>query len=570
MVESRGQAAAAERLQLLFEVDWAVRLELNPELATFTGAPGHHDRWTDRTPAGLDRRRSHPRAARAALLTIDRGTLGPVDQVSYDLFLREAEAAIALQAFPDDLMPITQLGGIQQAAANLFAIAPRDTRADLEDQLRRLTSLPAAIDQVIALLDEGLRRGVTQSRVALRNVPQQVRNQIVGDPLAAPLLVAFRQLPPSLPAEEQQRLRAAAARIYTGDVVPAWRRLERFLEERYLPQARDDVSWRSLPQGAAWYEELVRQRTTTDLTPQQIHEIGRQEVARIRTAMERVKASTGFPGSLEDFFTHLRTDPQFFFSDGPALLRAYRDVAKRADAELPRFFGMLPRTPYGVAAVPAFAEQSQTTAYYRPGSLPAGRPGIFFANTYALATRPRWEIEALTLHEAVPGHHLQIALQQERENLPAFRRFGLELTAYVEGWGLYAESLGDEMGFYRDPYSKFGQLTYEMWRAIRLVVDTGLHALGWSRREAIDYFRLNAGKSENDIVVEIDRYIVWPGQALAYKLGELKLQELRARASRELGTRFDLRLFHDEVLRHGPLPLDLLERQVLAWVETQR
>jgi uncharacterized protein (DUF885 family) len=285
--------------------------------------------------------------------------------------------------------------------------------------------------------------------------------------------------------------------------------------------------------------------------------------------MEAIIQSSGFEGSFEEFLIFLRTDPQFYHETKEGLLREYRDIAKRADPELMKLFGKLPRTPYGVIPVPSYAEESQTTAYYQRGSVEAGRPGNFFANTYALDTRPRWEMEALTLHEAVPGHHLQLALQDELEDVPWYRRVG-GYTAFVEGWGLYSESLGEEMGFYQDPYSKFGQLTYEMWRAIRLVVDTGMHHLGWSRQQAIDYFMANAGKQKHDVVVEVDRYIVWPGQALAYKIGELKIKELRAYASNELGDTFDIREFHDEVLGRGAVPLSVLDANIRAWVETKK
>lgn len=290
---------------------------------------------------------------------------------------------------------------------------------------------------------------------------------------------------------------------------------------------------------------------------------------RIRAGMESVKAEAGFEGSLEEFFDFLRTDPQFFYTEGQDLLMGYRDIAKRVDAELPKLFGHLPRLPYGVSPVPAYAEKSQTTAYYQPGSVEGGRSGTFFANTYDLPSRPKWEMEALTLHEAVPGHHFQIAIAQELDELPWFRRYG-GYTAYVEGWGLYAESLGEEMGFYQDPYFKFGQLTYEMWRAIRLVVDTGMHSLGWSRQQAIDFFVENAGKAEHDIVVEVDRYIVWPGQALAYKIGELKIMELKAMAQAELGESFDIRGFHDKLLGNGALPLNVLETHMNEWVAEQK
>ncbi len=320
-----------------------------------------------------------------------------------------------------------------------------------------------------------------------------------------------------------------------------------------------------LPDGKAWYAYNVRSQTTTSLTPEQIHQIGLAEVARIRKQMDELIASTGFKGSFEEFLTFLRTDPRFFYDKPEGLLAGYRDIAKRIDPELVKLFGRLPRLPYGVIPIPSYSEKTQTTAYYDGGSLAAGRPGYFYANTYDLKSRPKWEMEALTAHEAVPGHHLQVALAQELEGVPEWRKHD-GYTAFAEGWGLYAESLGPEMGLYKDPYSKFGQLTYEMWRAIRLVVDTGMHAKGWTRQQAIDYFKANAGKAEHDIVVEVDRYIVWPGQALAYKIGELKIKELRAHATRELGPRFDVRAFHDQVLGNGALPLDVLEANIKAWV----
>jgi len=317
-----------------------------------------------------------------------------------------------------------------------------------------------------------------------------------------------------------------------------------------------------LPDGKAWYAFNVRTVTTTTLAPDQIHELGLSEVKRIRKEMDKVITQTGFKGSFAEFSKFLRADPKFYYTDADSLLQGYRDIAKRADPELARLFGKLPRLPYGVKAVPAYAEKSQTTAYYQPGSPKAGRPGWFYANTYALNTRPKWEMEALTMHEAVPGHHLQISLAQEMEDAPDFRKHG-GYTAFVEGWGLYSESLGTEMGFYKDPYMKFGQLTYEIWRAIRLVVDTGMHSRGWSRQKAIDYFMEN-------VTVEVDRYIVWPGQALAYKIGELKYKELRAYASKELGDKFDVRQFHDQVLGNGALPMDVLELRLKEWVSNKK
>jgi uncharacterized protein (DUF885 family) len=392
---------------------------------------------------------------------------------------------------------------------------------------------------------------------------------MVDDPQKSTFLKAFAEFPSGIPEPEQARLKKEAATALKEKVVPAYGKLHEFLIAKYIPGARESIAMGDLPDGKAWYAYNVRTRTTTSLTPQQIHELGLSEVKRIRAEMDKVIQQSGFKGDFNAFLKFLRTDPQFYYTSADELVRGYRDICKRADPELARLFGKLPRLPYGIIVVPSYAEKSQTTAYYEPGAPEIGRPGYYFVNTYALNTRPKWEMEALSLHEAVPGHHLQIALAQEMEGAPEFRKHG-GYTAFVEGWGLYAESLGTEMGFYKDPYMKFGQLTYEMWRAVRLVVDTGMHSLGWSRQQAIDFFLANASKNEHDITVEVDRYIVWPGQALAYKIGELKIKELRSHASKELGEKFNIREFHDQVLDNGALPLDILEKRIKDWVAKTR
>ncbi|HEX9611533.1 MAG TPA: DUF885 domain-containing protein, partial [Gemmatimonadales bacterium] len=532
---------------------------------TAVGYPGQNARWTDNSAEALARRKRDLGTALDVLRTIGRPRLSPADQLNYDLFHRNLTDGLEESRFPGELMPITQLGGVQQDVPSTIAQMAANAVRDHEDIIARLRGVPALVDQTIALLERGLAAGVTPPRVTLRDVPQQAANLVVEDPLASPLLKAFTRFPAALPPAEQDRLRAAAVAAYREAVAPAFRRLHAFLAERYVPGCRESIAMRDLPDGMVWYRVRARASTTTDLTPEQIHALGLTEVKRIRGQMDSVIAASGFRGSFAEFVQFLRTDPRFYFATAEDLLRASRDIAKRADPELVRLFGTLPRLPYGVSPIPAYAERSQTTAYYQPGSRAAARAGIYFVNTYNLPARPKWEMEALSLHEAVPGHHLQIALAQELEGVPEFRRYG-GYTAFVEGWGLYSESLGGEMGFYADPYSKFGQLTYEMWRAIRLVLDTGLHTMGWTREQAIEFFKANAAKTEHDITVEVDRYIVWPGQALAYKIGELKFKELRARAAAELGDRFDVRAFHDLVLGAGAVPLDILEGRVRAWV----
>ncbi len=555
----------SQRFQSLTDLSYEYAMVSFPEFATFLGDPRGQDRWSDRSEAAVREREQHQVLMFEALKSIDRTQLGDSEKVNYDLLYRSTEEDLEGQQFPGEFMPINQMGGPQQNIAQMMAITRPKTYADYENMIARLESADQVIENTIDWMRKGLEAGVTPPKVTLRDVPQQIRNQLVDDPAKSPLLTAFQQMPDSVDTLQQESLRTRANAAFSDKIAPAFEKLLTFMEEEYIPGTRDSIAMRDLPNGEAWYAYNVKQMTTTDLTPEQIHQIGLDEVKRIRSEMEAIIESTDFEGSFADFLEFLRTDPQFYHTSKEALLQEYRDIAKRADPELMKVFGKLPRTPYGVIEVPSYAEKSQTTAYYQRGSVQAGRPGYFYANTYALDTRPRWEMEALTLHEAVPGHHLQLALQDELEDMPWFRRVG-GYTAFSEGWGLYSESLGEEMGFYKDPYSKFGQLTYEMWRAIRLVVDTGMHHLGWSRQQAIDYFKENAGKQEHDIIVEVDRYIVWPGQALAYKIGELKIKELRAYATAELGDAFDIRAFHDVVLGNGAVPLSVLDTNVKEWV----
>ena len=559
----------SERFEEIVAMTYDYTMLSFPEFATYLGDPRGQDRWSDQSEAITLQRQQDVKSLVAALENIDRDKLTATQQVNYDLLYDSQKLEIEGQKFPEDMMPVNQMGGVQQNVAQMMAISRPKNAEDYSNMVSRLEKTPQVVDQTIAWMRKGMQAGVTPPAITLRDVPQQIRNQLVDEPDQSPLLTSFKEFPANVDSLQQATLKKQAEAAYSEKVAPAFERLLVFMENEYLPAARESIAMRDLPNGEAWYAYNVKQRTTTDLTPEQIHQIGLAEVKRIRGEMEVVIASSGFEGSFEEFLVFLRTDPQFYHETKEGLLSEYRDIAKRADPELMKLFGKLPRTPYGVIPVPSYAEKSQTTAYYQPGSVEAGRPGNFFANTYALDTRPRWEMEALTLHEAVPGHHLQIALQQELEDVPWFRRVG-GYTAFIEGWGLYSESLGVEMGFYQDPYSKFGQLTYEMWRAIRLVVDTGMHHLGWSRQQAIDYFMQNAGKQEHDVIVEIDRYIVWPGQALAYKIGELKIKELRTYATDELGEVFDIREFHDEVLGRGALPLSVLDANIKNWVKTKK
>jgi len=558
-----------ERLHDLFKLDWEHAMLDNPEFATEVGYPGQNDRWTDQSLEAIDRRKQETPALLKAIQSIDRSKLSPADQLNFDLFRKNQEDAVEGARFKQEFLPITQLNGVQQGVAETLEVSPRATINDYENILKRLEAVPVLIDQTIVLLNKGLETKVTPPRITLRDVPAQIKSQTEENPEKNSLLRPFWEFPADIQDAERERLRKAAAQILKEKIVPAYAKLHEFFVKKYLPNTRETIAITDLPDGKAWYAHNVRRETTTSLTPQQIHELGLSEVKRIHEEMDKVIKETKFKGTFADFSKYLRTEPKFYYKDSDSLLNGYRDIAKRIDPELARLFGKLPRLPYGVRPVPSYSEKSQTTAYYQPGSPQAGRPGWFYANTYALDTRPKWEMEALTLHESVPGHHLQIALSQEMEDAPEFRKHG-GYTAFVEGWALYCEGLGTEIGLYQDPYMKYGQLTYEMWRAVRLVVDTGMHSMGWTRQQAIDYFMANASKTEHDVTVEIDRYIVWPGQALAYKIGQLKIKELRAYATKELGSKFDIRKFHDRILENGALPMDILEKRIKDWVEHEK
>ena len=564
----KGQKADSVRLHELFALDWDYSNIEYPEGATYSGYKGQNDRWTDVSLAAIGQRKKELQNPLAVIASIDRRSLSTSDQLNYDLFRRGVEDIIAGTRFPGEDLSIDARSG-PQLLSQALELNPNTTVKDYEDIVARVDGLGAVVDQTIVLLQKGLDAKVTAPRITLRDVPDQVKGLLTADPMQSPVLVMFTRFPASIPVADQKRLTAAAVTAYTEKVKPAYERLYTFLTTKYIPGARETVGMSALPDGAAWYAYNVRIQTTTNRTPEQIHETGLVEVKRIRGQMDSVMKSIGYKGTFAEFTNFLRTDLKFFFTDSADLVRAYRDIVKRIDPELIKMFGHLPRLPYGVTTIPSYAAKSATTAYYQPGSYEAGRPGYYYVNTYALNTRPKWEMEALSSHEAVPGHHLQISISQELTDVPNFRRFG-GYTAFVEGWALYSESLGPSIGLYKDPYSKFGQLTYEMWRAIRLVIDTGIHSQGMSRQEAIDYFAANSAKTQNDIIVEVDRYITTPGQALAYKTGELKIKELRAFAEQQLGSKFDLREFHDEVLGQGALPLDVLDARIRAWVSERK
>jgi prolyl oligopeptidase len=555
---------ATERLQRLFEAEWERGLRESPIQATYVGDRRYDDRWPDLSAEALARSHAEDRQVLETLAAIAPEQLDESDRLNRDLFARTYRDKVAAYDWGLQYLPVTQRRGAQ-SVNQIAELLPFATAKDYENWIARLNATGPYVDQTIALMREGLRRGLTQPRVIMERVPAQIARQVVTDPAASPFYKPFASMPATLPTAEQERLRSAGRTAIEREVVPAYRRLQAFFNDEYLPACRTSVGIWDTPKGAEWYRERARWFTTTELTPDQIHEIGLAEVARIRNEMQKIIERVGFKGSFEEFLEFLRTDPRFRYSDPDRLLQAYLAMSKRVDPQLPKYFGRLPRMPYGVRPIPAESAPDTTTAYYQPPSLDGQRAGYYYVNLYKPEERPTYEIPVLTIHEAVPGHHLQIALAQELGEQPKFRR-NFEATAFVEGWALYSESLGEEMGFYEDPYDKFGQLTYEMWRAVRLVVDTGIHHKKWSRDQAIEFFRANAPKSELDIVNEIDRYISWPGQALAYKIGELRIKELRENAAQALGSRFDLREFHDVVLGSGAIPLDILQQNVERWV----
>ncbi len=571
--EGRGESrnAATRALHELFRAEWDYRMQRNPTWASTLGDRRWNDRWDDLSLESFDKDYEHQRDVLKRLRAIHRSQLSPHDQLNYDLFQKQHEMQAEEYTYRLFLLAVNQREGIQ-TAGELGDTLRFETVKDYEDWIARLSAFPGHMDQTIALLQEGSRRRMLLPKVVMARIPAQIDKQIVAEPEASPFYKPFRRMPAGFTGGDRTRLSAAARENIQKNVVPALQRFRQFFVDDYLPSCFDHVGIWQMPQGDTLYSFLIRKETTTRMTPAEIHDLGLREVERVGAEMQQVMEDTGFKGTRSEFFNFLRTDPLFYYRTPEELLAAYRALAKRVDPELVRLFKTLPRTPYGVQPIPETVAPDTTTAYYRPLAGDGSRAGTYFVNLYRPETRPKWEMTALTLHESVPGHHLAIALESEQSDLPNFRRYGghSAYTAFTEGWGLYAESLGEEMGLYDDPYSRFGRLTYQMWRAVRLVVDTGIHWLQWDRQKAIEYFMEHTAKQELDVTNEIDRYIVTPAQALAYKIGELKIKGLRARAHRALGQKFDVREFHEAVLRDGAVPLDILERNVEEWIEAKK
>ena len=559
---------AVAQLNQLFEDAWDQDMRESPVWASMLGDRRFNREWSDSGDEARARRLAAYSSALKRLAAIDREVLPADELVNYELFGDTYRDRLEAMEYRTDLIPISQRGGIQTLDETGNRLRMESVQ-DYEDWLARLRKVDALMDQTIERMQAGVRQGMVPPKITMSRVPAQIEKQLVAMPEQSLFYKPFQQLPSHWSSAERERIRSEAKSVIAQVVVPAYQRLYEYFTESYLPACADDIGASSLPNGKAFYEYRVRRFTTTNMTPDEVHEIGLAEVARIRAEMKQVMNEVNFEGTLAEFFTFLREDPQFYFEDPMALLKEYQAVSKQIDPKMVQLFTKLPRMPYGIKVIPEAVAPDTTTAYYSRPAADGSRPGYYWVNLYEPRSRPKFEIEVLTVHEAVPGHHLQIALQQELESLPNFRRYS-GYTVFTEGWGLYSERLGYDIGLYQDPYSKFGQLSYDMWRAVRLVVDTGMHYKGWTRDQAIEFFIDNAPRKRLDIVNEIDRYISWPGQALAYKVGQLSISSLREKATKALGADFDLRRFHDRLLSQGAIPLSLLETLIADWIESER
>ncbi len=541
--------------------------EADPITAGFDGDREALHRLPDASRQSELTRRTALVALRSQVQAIDVRSLTDDESVNRAILIRLLDNNVGSIDFDRGRMPFGNDDGFFSLGDYLARTTPIQSADDADAWLARLEALPLWYEQNVANMRRGVSTHFTQPRIVNERVLAIVRAQ--NDTLPTALMLPFAQMPNSIPAATQESYRTRARALINDRIMPAHRAFVHFFETEYMPASRRSLAIRSTPNGAAYYRYLIGYHTTTDLTPDQIHALGEQEVARIRAEMDQVIAETGFHGTFAEFLAMLHSDPRFYVTTPEALLEKSSEIAKRADDQLPHLFATLPRLPYGVRPVPADVAEGYTTARYWPGSPALGQAGGLMINTTHLDQRPLYELPALILHEGVPGHHLQIALAQEQGDLPYFRR-SASFTAFVEGWGLYAESLGDDMGMYRTPYEHFGRLSMEMWRACRLVADTGIHWLGWDIEHARKCFTDNTALAPHNIQTELERYISDPGQALAYKVGELRFQALRREASQTLGARFDIRRFHDEALSAGAIPMDVLEARMHAWIAAQQ
>jgi uncharacterized protein (DUF885 family) len=560
--------AASDALQQIIADHWAWTLAESPLFATSLGVRDYDDRLGDASLAAHDRQMEKTAEFAARLEALNTDGLSADERINHKLLLLDLKNDLAGAEFGGKYLILSGRGGPHRTITGLPDRVPFFTRADYKSYLARLADAPRYLDEATETLRAGVTAGWVQACEPLAGAEEAIRFHTVAKPEDSVLMKPFATRPASISERDWRRMKTEAEQTIKREIVPALTDFADFAAAEYIPACREAPGALNLPNGLAYYAHRAAVFTTTDKTPDEIHALGVSEVTRIRSEMQKVIKGTGFDGDFKAFQEFLRSDPQFYAKTPEQLMAANALVAKKADGALTQLFTQLPRMPYTLKEVPADIAEGTTTAFYEPPAGDGSRPGVYRVNTSKLDTRPLFEVEALTLHEAVPGHHFQIALAQEAD-LPNFRKFGF-FTAFVEGWGLYAESLGLDAGFYQDPYSNFGRLSYEMWRACRLVVDTGIHAKGWSKQQAIDYMAENTALSLHNIEAEVNRYIAGPGQALAYKMGELKMQELRKRAAKALGPAFDLRRFNDALLENGAVPLSVLEENIDAWIAAER
>lgn len=562
-------AAETARLHALFDRTWDESARLFPEFATYRGDHRYGDRLSDASPAAIAARDRRVHEVLAEARTFRRERLAPTDRVSLDMFVQQYQRFADEQAFAGwRTMSLRALGGAQTQFADLLQVSPNRSRAQVQQLLARIAAYPRRMQQEIDQLRRGMAAGWVPSRDVIARVLEQIDGQLPPKVEDSPYYAPFARLPRELPEAERAELQAAGRAAVERHVYPAMRSLRQFVAAEYAARAPAEGALMHYPDGARVYAMLVRHATTTDLTPAQIHDIGLAELARLRKQMDAVIREVKFDGDFAAFAKHLNTDERFFHRSGDALLAGYREIAKRIDAELPKLFAELPRAPYGVVGMPGYLGPNRAEYYQRPAA-DGTRAGFFYANVLGYRTRPIWAMETLVAHETVPGHHLQNARALEVAALPAFRRHAFGHVAYGEGWALYAETLGFDLGLYTDPYSRFGHLVWQAFRAARLVVDTGMHAYGWTRQRCIDFMVEQTGVERDFVAAEIDRYSTQPGQALGYMIGRMKFEQLRDRAKARLGARFDIRRFHNAVLDQGALPLTTLEKVVDEWIERQ-
>ena len=555
-------------LNTLFEEYWQDKLKHDPELASRLGDKRYNDQITDYSVKAVNDKLAREENFLTQLAAIDPAGLSDEEKTGRDLLLRQFAEDEEAAEFKEWEMPVNQMSGIHTAYPQLVAELSFTTVKDYDDWIARLHAIPKAFDQVTTNMSIGMDDRRVPPKYLLEKVLDQVKSLATQKPEDSPFALPLKNIPASIPAAERERIKTEMLSAIGKEVQPAYLRFARFLEVSYVPAGRDLPGISALPGGASYYNFLIRRTTTTNLTAEQIHQIGLDEVKRDEAGMLAIAQKLGF-ADLKSFRATLKTNPKLHPASAEALLAANRGYLTPMQAALPQLFGRLPKAKFEVLPVPDYLEKTSAPAYYQAGTADGSRPGRLFIDTYNATDRNLYAVEAIAYHEGLPGHHLQISIAQELDNIPAFRKH-LHYTAYTEGWGLYAEQLGKDVGFYQDPYSDYGRLENDTWRAIRLVVDTGVHSQHWTRQQMVDYFHEHSAIDETSIQAEVDRYIAWPGQALAYKVGQLKILELRDRAKTSLGDKFDLRAFHDEVLGSGALPLDVLSDRIDAWIASQK